>query len=276
MLPPVKIGSVSEPPIVQLVRNSDHAGKTSVGYATRPNAEVSASDGIRSARATVTALLCAVTFSDACRTGARLSAAVSGDCASSVATVPAGAAVESSSDVVSWSESGELEMEQLLETDVRHVAIGASLDQHRHLVVARHLRAQEIELRRVPHLAAELRLRERRVRLRERRRGNGDEPVGELRVVVRLRHVERELRVRGREPNRRAPPAGVRRPVLRSDAAAREEVLREREPEIPLVRGAKAEILQRSEGAAPARRSRARTRAAPSRAFADAMESTAD
>src|SRR5664279_54048 len=105
MLPPVKIGSVNDPPTVQFDLKSDHEGKTPDGYATRPNADVNASDGMRSACATVTALFCAVTFSDACRTGARLSADVSGACVSSVVTVPAGAAVESSSDVVSDTES---------------------------------------------------------------------------------------------------------------------------------------------------------------------------
>src|SRR3569833_3149547 len=105
MLPPVKIGSVSEPPTVQFDRKLDHEGKIPDGYATRPNADESDSDGIRSACATVTALFCAVTFSAACRTGARLAAAVSGASASKVEMVPGCAAEESSSDVVSASES---------------------------------------------------------------------------------------------------------------------------------------------------------------------------
>ena len=142
-------------------------------------------------------------------------------------------------------------MQQLLEPHVRDITVGTPLDQHGHLIVACHLRAQEVEFGGVSNFPPELRLRECRIGLRQRRLRDHDQPIGELRIVVRLRHVQRELRLRGRQADGCASPAGVCGSVLRGDSTAREQVLLQRQPEIPLVCRAKAEVLERAEGVAP-------------------------
>jgi hypothetical protein len=86
------------------------------------------------------------------------------------------------------------EVEELLETQVRQVALGAALDDHGPQVVARHLGAQQVELRLVPHLPRQLRLPQRGLRLRQRGLGDVHQLVGEPGVEVGLRHVQRQLR----------------------------------------------------------------------------------
>jgi len=81
-------------------------------------------------------------------------------------------------------------LEQLLESEVRDVAIATGLDQRGALVVPRNLRAQEIELGHVADLFPELRLLQDTLRLLQRRFCNGHETIGERSVVVRLRDVE--------------------------------------------------------------------------------------
>ena len=88
----------------------------------------------------------------------------------------------------------ERDLEQLLEAQVGDVAIAPRLDERRPLVVARDLRAQQVELRHVADLAPELRLLEHELGLRERRLRDRDETVGERRVEVGLGDVELHLR----------------------------------------------------------------------------------
>ena len=64
----------------------------------------------------------------------------------------------------------------------------------RPLIVARHLCAQQLELRDRADVLCELRLLEDFLRLRVRRLGDRDETVGERSIVVRLCDVEDDLR----------------------------------------------------------------------------------
>src|SRR6185437_3303661 len=102
MRPPWKIGKDVDSVTVQLGLKSASDGRPELGYATLLYAVESCSVGIRYERATFNCPFCAVTASAASRTGARWSVSVSGDDARARST-PGGAAVESSTDVVSAS-----------------------------------------------------------------------------------------------------------------------------------------------------------------------------
>src|SRR6185369_4539545 len=91
---------------------------------------------------------------------------------------------------------------------------------------------------------AGLRLLQRGAGLIEGGLRNGDEPLAEQRVVVRLRDVEPELRTGSHERllGARAPEACQL--LLHTDAAARVEALRERQRGAPGVGAAERQILE--------------------------------
>ena len=78
--------------------------------------------------------------------------------------------------------------------------------------------------------------------LLERRGRNGDQPLAEHGVVVRLRHLEQQLRPRRRQSELRRLVPGSRERDLRAVAAAGIQVLRKRQRRAPGVLAAERQI----------------------------------
>ena len=150
-------------------------------------------------------------------------------------------------------------MSKLLEAEVREVARRLRLKQRWNLIVARHAGAQQIELRLIADLSRERGLTQRLLGLHERRVGDVDEPIGERRVVIRLRDVELELRALRRELDVRGATARGGRGVLRGDAATGEEVHRPGQTELILIRRAEPDLREVDAASATDRSSTART-----------------
>src|SRR5439155_4013635 len=136
-------------------------------------------------------------------------------------------------------------IEKLLQSEVCDLAIASPLNQQWPLIVARDLRAQELELRDVPDVFRELRLLENILGLIERSLGNRDEAVCERRVVVRLRYVENDLRALSGKLDVGGFPAGICSGSLRRDPSTVENVLRQRETEVVLVHLTEGQTLER-------------------------------
>ena len=100
-------------------------------------------------------------------------------------------------------------------------------DERGTLVVARDCGTEHFELALIADLSAEPRLPQQLFRLRERRIGDDDQPIGEHGVEVRLGHVERELRALRGELDFGGCAAALWRRFLPGDAAAGVDVLRD-------------------------------------------------
>src|SRR5262249_34744161 len=109
---------------------------------------------------------------------------------------------------------------------VGRVAIGALADDVRLLVVARYLRAQELELWLASGLEILLRLFVRGRRLRQSGLRDRHETICERRVEVGLRHFELQLRACRIRCERRVLQSEVGLRKLRTDAAAGVDELR--------------------------------------------------
>ena len=125
----------------------------------------------------------------------------------------------------------ERQIDQLLEPEVGDVAVVAGADARRLQRVAIDLGAQQLELRDQAGLALGARLLQRARRLRQRLVGDAEDPIGQRRVVERLRHVERELGLGLPDRQRRRFAAEPRLALERALAAAGVDQLREREAE---------------------------------------------
>ena len=121
----------------------------------------------------------------------------------------------------------ERQIEQLLQTQVGEVALVAHANHLRPLGIARHLRAQQIELGHAPRLALLPHLVGGSLCLREGLFRDHDQAIGQHRVEIRLRDVERELRPRRGQRQRRVRTTEPRLCLLCLQAPARVDVLRE-------------------------------------------------
>ena len=180
-----------------------------------PNADVMFTDGRRSARAMVTPASRTPTSASACLTGAR-----SAGVGSPWAAWPSRAPRRTARAAAAWRRrdrrraragASARHLEQLTQTEIRDVAIGLATNDDGALVVARDLRAQQLELRLTAGVERELHLIEGRRGLRVGGLGNRHEPVAQRGVVERLRDVERELRLGGGR-HQRPPSRASERP----------------------------------------------------------------
>jgi hypothetical protein len=245
MRPPVKIGTVACTPTVQFWRASDSCGKISVGKPEAPEArdERDARQALR-ARDLDLRLLGLERLSELPPGRARVHRGVGERRAGRVHVgrgrlarrADAGGGdrgvrelqpervgrVVDPRDEVEAVVDGHAD--ELLEAQIRDVARGERLDQRRPLVVARDLRADQLELGLIAHLAGEARLGQDELRLLERLARDRDELVGEHGVEVGAGHVQRGLRALGADVDFRGAHLRARCAHLGANPAAGEQV----------------------------------------------------
>src|SRR6185437_8377203 len=131
-----------------------------------------------------------------------------------------------------------------LELEICDLARALRLDHDWKLIAHRNLRAQQIELAGIADLLLQLRLRQQILRLLERRLRDGQQSIGQRRIVIRRRHVQTKLRLLCSELDARRALRGVGRLDLTGETAAGEDALRARETERVAVHRTEADLAE--------------------------------